>query len=58
MTLKQFSHKLVKIIEDSGEFAVWDYRDKSFSHMDIGEITVVGESEADTFAFQIIKVKI
>lgn len=55
MTTKVFKKKLEKIIENSGEFIVWNSETAPYLSKD--QFIVAGKDENETFTFEIIKVK-
>ncbi len=54
MTNKTFLKKLERIIEDDGEFIVWN--SKTMPGLNDYQIAVFGENEDEVFTFEIIKV--
>ena len=56
MTVKQFRIKIMKLIEESGQFITYDNTDPSFDYKE-DEFCVCGDDKNETFALKIYKVR-
>lgn len=56
MKATTFRRALASIIDDSGQFITYDFRDPAFRHMDNDELVIAGEDSDEVFAIKIVKV--